>query len=240
MKLLTIENFCLEARGISRFQGADMAFEQKRGYRIVSNKELNAVYFIKAIAGILPHHERQGTIRFRDMDIYGCCENELKEIKREMVYIFREGTLIANLTVKENLLLPVQHLYPEKNISYVMDRVHHHLRYFGLANILDRRPAQLSYAAKKKISFVRTALLEPKLILMDKPMFNLETHDREPVIQFFRQLKEQGVTFIIVTQFPSLLSGLIDETILMENVSHNLGDSMKIKTLSPQLIEEST
>ena len=76
-------------------------------------------------------------------------------------------------------------------------------------------------------------------MLMDKPMFNLEKDDRKAVIQFLQQLKKQGLTLIMVTQFPSLLEDLIDETIIMEMVSHSLvGDSMKLKVPTPEQLKQ--
>ncbi len=195
-----------------------MTFEAERGYRIVSANEMDAVYLIKAIAGILPHHPQSGQICFKNSDIYGCKEPELKSIKREMVYVFREGTLIANLTVRENLLLPIQHLYPHDVSDDIIERAVEYLANFRLNNILDQRPAELSYAAKKKLSYVRAALLEPRVVLLDKPMFNLEIDDREPVLDFLNYLRGQGVTLIMVSQFPGLLAELIDETIMLDQL----------------------
>jgi energy-coupling factor transporter ATP-binding protein EcfA2 len=53
------------------------------------------------------------------------------------------------------------------------------------------------------------------LILMEKPMFNLEEEDREQVFHYLGNLKKKGVTFIMVSHFQLLLETLIDEAIVL-------------------------
>ncbi|MCP5054891.1 MAG: ATP-binding cassette domain-containing protein [bacterium] len=215
-ELLTLRNVSLEPEGIPVLRDANYSFAPHQGYLITGPDETANVFLLKTIAGILPYGDHSGQILFKGRDIYNTMEQELKEIKRQMAFIFREGTMISNLTIKENLLLPIQYHQPDHDIASVIGKIKEGLDYFRVPDVLDRRPESLSYSVNKKLSFIRASLREPEMIMIDKPMFNLDDRDREQVAEYLEGLKNKGVTLVMISHSPSLLKGLVDETIILE------------------------
>jgi len=215
-ELVSVLNLNLGVDGIRICPDTGLSIKKQQGYLVTGPFENANVFLLQVIGGILPPGQGQGRVLFQGSDIYESDEGEIKKIKQKIAFIFSEGTMISNLTVKENLLLPVQYHYPGYDEAAVMEKIGKDFDYFGIAGVLEKRPAEISYYERKKLAFIRASLQEPELILMDKPMFNLEEYDQNQVIRYLEDLKAKGTTFIIVSQCVSLVQSLIDEAILLE------------------------
>jgi len=215
--LLRVNRLGLTVEGITMFRDVDLDLEKQRVYMVTGPDDTANEWLIKGMAGILRDRPLQGRVWFDGMDIYSTDDEELKEIKKRVSFVFSEGTMISNLTVEENLLLPLHYHEPDFDRAAVMAKIVKGFDYFGIPDVLSLRPAELSYSVKKKLAFVRADLREPELILMDKPLFNLAEQEQERVIRYIEQLKEKGVTMVMTGHLPSLFTGLADETIILEH-----------------------
>jgi putative ABC transport system ATP-binding protein len=121
--------------------------------------------------------------------------NELH--KANIGFVFQSYHLIDNLTVFENLELPLSY----KNIpnkerqSLVCDT----LDRFHIVAKKDLFPSQLSGGQQQLVGVARAVILNPKLILADEPTGNLHSAQGEEIMQLFRALNEAGTTIIQVT-----------------------------------------
>jgi ABC-type multidrug transport system ATPase subunit len=214
--LLRVYRLGLTLDGTEMFRDVDLSLEKQRCYLVAGPDDMANVYLLKGMAGLLPDHPLQGRVWFDGMDIYNSGEEELKEIKKRVAFVFCEGTLIANLTVEENLLLPLRYHAPHVEQETVMAKIEEGFDYFGIPDVLPCRPAELSYSVKKKLAFVRAALREPELIFMDRPLFNLAEKERDGVMAYLEQLKQKGLTLVMTSHCPSKFEALTDETITLE------------------------
>ena len=219
-ELLTVHHLSLAAEGSEIDADLDFSIKRERVYLVTGPSEEANVLLLKIMGGLLPPRSagstRQGRVFFQGTDLYEGSDHEIKQAKKKIAYVFREGTMISNLTVKENLLLPCQYHYPERECTVTMAKIAGDFRFFGLPDVLDKRPDLVSYGVKKKLAFIRASLQEPELMLVEKPMFNLEEEDREQVFHYLADLKKKGIAFILVSHFQSLLETLIDEAIVLE------------------------
>jgi ABC-type lipoprotein export system ATPase subunit len=125
--------------------------------------------------------------------------NELH--KANIGFVFQSYHLIDNLTVFENLELPLSY----KNIpgkerqSLVCDT----LDRFHIVGKKDLFPNQLSGGQQQLVGVARAVILHPKLILADEPTGNLHSAQGEEIMQLFRSLNESGTTIIQVTHSES-------------------------------------
>lgn len=220
LKLMEVCHLDLSVEGNEIFSDTGFSLQKHRGYLIVGPDEDANVLLLKTIGGLVPprshHKNRQGQVFFQGIDMYEGSEQEIKEVKKKIAFVFREGTMISNLTVRENLLLPFLFHCPSEECSTALEKLEKDFKYFGIPDVYDKRPDLISYCLKKKLAFIRASLQRPELILIEKPMFNLEEEDRDQVIEYFVRLKKEGITFIIVSRSQAILETLIDEAIVLE------------------------
>jgi putative ABC transport system ATP-binding protein len=121
--------------------------------------------------------------------------NELH--KANIGFVFQSYHLIDNLTVFENLELPLSYKnVPNKErqslVCDTLDRFH-------IVGKKDLFPSQLSGGQQQLVGVARAVILNPKLILADEPTGNLHSAQGEEIMQLFKSLNEAGTTIIQVT-----------------------------------------
>jgi ABC-type lipoprotein export system ATPase subunit len=222
VELVKVSHLNLSVDGIRICADTNLYLKKHRGYLIAGPIEKANVFLLNVIGGIHPpqYHHQQAQVLFQGLDMYESSESVINEIKKKIAFVFCEGTLISNLTIKENLFLPLQFHYSGYDDTAVMEKIYHDFDYFGIPDVLEKRPAEISYDVRKKLAFIRASLQEPELILMDKPLFNLDEYERDQVIRYLENLKSRGITFTIFSRCVSILEPLIDEAILLEEGKH--------------------
>jgi putative ABC transport system ATP-binding protein len=121
--------------------------------------------------------------------------NELH--KRYIGFVFQSYHLIDNLTVFENLEIPLSyHNIPRgERVSKVCDI----LDRFQIVGKKDLYPNQLSGGQQQLVAVARAVVMNPKLILADEPTGNLHSSQGEEIMKLFKRLNEEGTTIIQVT-----------------------------------------
>jgi putative ABC transport system ATP-binding protein len=136
-------------------------------------------------------------------DVSELDDDELSEIRsRSLGFIFQSYNLIAQLTVVENIELP---LYYQGNISRdARERCIEMARMVGLADRLDHRPFQLSGGQQQRVAIARALVNNPHVILADEPTGNLDSGTGEEIMEMLEALNAAGKTIIMVTHEPDI------------------------------------
>lgn len=158
----------------------------------------------------------RGTLLIDGVDLYEKEEHELIETKKRLSFVFQEGAFLSNLTVLENLLLPVQFYSMQFIKSKVMKEIKDLCTYFDVPQVLEKRPAFISYTSKKILSFIRAIITHPELIIINKPLFNLDIRNQIKVIQMLKDLKEKGTTMIISSNSFDIIKAVADQVVHVE------------------------
>jgi putative ABC transport system ATP-binding protein len=154
-------------------------------------------------------------------------ESRLTEVRKRTVgFIFQSFNLIDDLTVQENVELPL--LYQGMSRAARRTRVREVLELVGLQSRARHKPSQLSGGQQQRVAVARAVVGDPKLIVADEPTGNLDTKNGEDVMDMLTTLNEQGATIVMVTHSPShaerahrlinLLDGRIVPTRLAEAI----------------------
>lgn len=117
--------------------------------------------------------------------------------KRYIGFVFQSYHLLDDLTVAENLDVPLSYRNIKKSerASLVADS----LDRFHIVGKKDLYPNQLSGGQQQLVAIARAVIASPKLILADEPTGNLHSAQGEEIMQLFKKLNEQGTTIIQVT-----------------------------------------
>lgn len=135
-------------------------------------------------------------------DVARCGEDQLTDIRMHNVgFIFQNFNLIDDLTVRENVELPL--VYQNMGRAARRTRVREVLELVGLEARARHKPTQLSGGQQQRVAVARAVVSDPKLIVADEPTGNLDTKNGEDVMDMLATLNQQGATILMVTHSPS-------------------------------------
>ncbi|MCC6262989.1 MAG: ABC transporter ATP-binding protein [Bryobacterales bacterium] len=119
---------------------------------------------------------------------------------REIGFIFQAFNLIGDLTVYENVELPLT--YRNMPGSERRERVHQALERVGMLHRVKHFPSQLSGGQQQRVAVARAMVGDPAILLADEPTGNLDSKNGEAVIDLMREIHSQGATICMVTHDP--------------------------------------
>lgn len=139
-----------------------------------------------------------GEYYFLDQPIHKLDKKRRAEFNKKYVgFVFQSYHLLDNLTVYENLEIPLSYRDVKKSqresiVCDVLDR-------FQIVGKKDLFPNQLSGGQQQLVAVARAVIANPKLILADEPTGNLHSSQGEEIMELFKKLNAEGVTIIQVT-----------------------------------------
>jgi len=142
--------------------------------------------------------------------------------KNNIGFVFQSFNLIDELTVFENVELPL--LYLGFTVAERKKRVTGTLEHMALMARRNHFPQQLSGGQQQRVAVARAVVTKPKLILADEPTGNLDSTHGEEVMNLLGQLHEQGTAVLMVTHSPTYaeyaqrIIHLFDGNIVSENI----------------------
>ncbi|HEY5219542.1 MAG TPA: ABC transporter ATP-binding protein [Gemmatimonadaceae bacterium] len=119
---------------------------------------------------------------------------------RQIGFIFQAFNLIGDLTVYENVELPLT--YRGMSANERKERVHAALDRVGMSHRVKHFPAQLSGGQQQRVAVARAVAGDPAILLADEPTGNLDSANGEQVMDLLRELHRNGATICMVTHDP--------------------------------------
>ena len=139
-----------------------------------------------------------GEFRFLDQEVHKLGKKEKTELnKKNIGFVFQSYHLLDNLTVYENLDLPLSYrnIKSSERSSMVCDI----LDRFRIVGKKDLYPNQLSGGQQQLVAVARAVIGNPKLLLADEPTGNLHSSQGKEIMELFKGLNDEGTTIIQVT-----------------------------------------
>jgi putative ABC transport system ATP-binding protein len=164
-----------------------------------------------------------GNFVFNDTDVSKFNERKRADVrKRNIGFVFQSFNLIDELTVFENVELPLIYTgVPSAERKKIVDDV---LDKIQIAHRRNHYPQQLSGGQQQRVAVARAVVNKPKLILADEPTGNLDSRNGNDVMQLLTDLNEQGTTIIMVThsehdaRYTHRIINMLDGQIVTENL----------------------
>jgi len=139
-----------------------------------------------------------GAYILADQDVSMLNDDQLSDIRLKYLgFVFQSFNLIPQLTVLENIALPLFYLgwSTERSAAHAAEIA----ETVGLSDRLEHRPTELSGGQQQRVAVARALANDPKIILADEPTGNLDTATGEQIMGLLSDLNRQGKTIVMVT-----------------------------------------
>ena len=140
----------------------------------------------------------RGTYHLDGVDVLELSDKQLSRIRNKQIgFIFQQYNLIQNLTVLENVELPLiyQGIDPIDRRELAMQA----LARVGLADRAKHKPTQMSGGQQQRVAIARAISTRPPIIMADEPTGALDSRTGHEVLGFLQQLNKEGSTVILIT-----------------------------------------
>ena len=175
------------------------------------------------ILGLLDNPS-EGELHFLEQEISGHSERQRADLRKNNIgFVFQSFNLIDELTVYENIELPL--IYLKHSSSERKKRVEAVMEQMKIMHRKNHFPQQLSGGQQQRVAISRAVVANPKLILADEPTGNLDSANGQEVMTLLTDLNEQGTTVIMVThsaldaEYAHRVIHLFDGQIVSENIN---------------------
>lgn len=144
-------------------------------------------------------------------------EAQLRHIRRRTGVVFQSYDLLSNLTVLENVMLPLRLERGSRRASLHMSRARELLAFVGLDRHRDERPAALSGGQQQRVAIARALATNPELVLFDEPTSALDVYSREQVLRLIERTRtELNATVVLVSHDLDAVKAVCDRAALLE------------------------
>lgn len=204
-------NKIIEVKNISKiFQGeevdthaiSEVSFNIDKGeYISIIGPSGSGKSTLLSILGLLDTPSN-GSYKLNGSEVSQLSSKQLTTIRnKEIGFIFQSFNLLNDLTVRENVALPLSFRKDIKK-SAIPEMVEHALLQVDMAHRLDHFPYQLSGGQQQRIAVARALVGDPALLLADEPTGNLDQKNASQVLELLDTLHGEGATICLVTHDP--------------------------------------
>ena len=155
-----------------------------------------------------------GKIFFGDEDV-----TDLPTEARGIGLVFQNYALYPHMTVKQNILFPLQNLKGADKMSKeaMLERAEWAAKLVQIDELMDRKPSEMSGGQQQRVAIARALVKMPRVLLLDEPLSNLDARLRLQTREEIRRIqRETGITTIFVTHDQEEAMSISDEIVVMK------------------------
>ena len=167
-----------------------------------------------------------GKIFFGDEDV-----TDLAPENRGIGLVFQNYALYPHMTVKQNILFPLQNLRGKDKMTkdMMLQRAHEAAKLVQIDDLMDRKPSELSGGQQQRVAIARALAMNPDILCFDEPTSALDPELTGEVLRVIKGLKESGSTMIVVTHEMEFAKNVSDKIIFMaDGVIEEMGTPEQI------------
>lgn len=169
----------------------------------------------------------EGKIFFGEEDV-----TELPPENRGVGVVFQNYALYPHLTVKQNIVFPLENLKGDKKLTRqeMEEKALEAASLVQIESLMDRKPSELSGGQQQRVAIARALVKMPKVLLLDEPLSNLDARLRLQTREEIRRIQRQtGTTTVFVTHDQEEAMSICDMIVVMkEGVIHQIGNPQDV------------
>ena len=165
------------------------------------------------VSGLL--EPTDGEIWFGDEDV-----TDLEPEKRGIGLVFQNYALYPHMTVKQNILFPLQNLRGADKLSKeeMLERAYSAAQLVQIDELMDRKPSELSGGQQQRVAIARALVKMPRVLLLDEPLSNLDARLRLQTREEIRRIqRETKITTVFVTHDQEEAMSISDMIVVMKS-----------------------
>jgi phospholipid/cholesterol/gamma-HCH transport system ATP-binding protein len=196
----------------------DINLQLKRGENVVvlGKSGQGKSVTIQCIVGLLTPDN--GTVKVFGEDVARMNEEQLKELRTRVGFLFQSGALYDSMTVRENLEFPLTRILKIKDQAELDKRVEEALDGVGLADAIDKLPSDLSGGMRKRAGLARTMIVRPEIMLYDEPTTGLDPITSREISELILNMqKKYKTSSIIITHDMECAKITADRVVIMND-----------------------
>jgi iron(III) transport system ATP-binding protein len=180
-------------------KGVSLEIKQGQFYTLLGPSGCGKTTILRCVAGL--EHPDSGEIVIGGRTVYsGDSRVWVPPHDRNIGMVFQSYAIWPHMTVFENVAFPLRHKKPKPPRAEIRDRVAKALALVHLAGLEDRPAPYLSGGQQQRLALARALVAEPRVLLLDEPLSNLDAKLREEMRLEIREVVERlGVTTLFVT-----------------------------------------
>ncbi len=155
-----------------------------------------------------------GKIFFGDDDV-----TDLPAENRGVGLVFQNYALYPHMTVKQNILFPLENLKGEEKLTKdeMLERAYSAAKLVQIEDLMDRKPSEMSGGQQQRVAIARALVKMPRVLLLDEPLSNLDARLRLQTREEIRRIqRETGITTIFVTHDQEEAMSISDMIVVMK------------------------
>lgn len=151
---------------------------------------------IQCIVGMLTPDK--GTVKVFGNDVAQMDEEQLKELRIKIGFLFQSGALYDSMTVRENMEFPLTRIKKMTDQAEIDKLVEEALDGVGLKDAIDKMPSDLSGGMRKRAGLARTLIMQPEIMLYDEPTTGLDPITSREISELILLMQEKYKTSSII------------------------------------------
>ena len=196
-------------KGTVALEKLDLTFEEATFVALLGPSGCGKTTTLNCVAGLLEPTE--GKIFFDDRDVTGLAPKD-----RNIGMVFQSYALYPHMKVIDNIAFPLKQKGVDKEARH--QKARETAKKLQIEHLLERRPAQLSGGQQQRVAMARALVKEPKILLLDEPMSNLDARLKIEIRDEIKRIQQDlGLTSIIVTHDQEEAMAIADKIAILDN-----------------------
>jgi len=215
-KVIEIKDLTKRFKNNEVLKGLSLSVQKGENLVLIGKSGEGKSVTLKCITGLMTTDG--GSIKVFDREVASLNEDELKDMRCRIGFLFQGSALYDSMTVKENLAFPLRRVLRMKDEKEIDERSRQVLEAVGLIDTINKMPGELSGGMRKRLALARTLIVHPEIILYDEPTTGLDTITSREISELILEMKEKyNTTSLIVTHDIPCAKIVADRIVVMRD-----------------------
>jgi len=215
-KVIEIKDLTKRFKSNEVLKGLSLSVQKGENLVLIGKSGEGKSVTLKCITGLMTTDG--GSIKVFDREVASLNEDELKDMRCRIGFLFQGSALYDSMTVKENLAFPLRRVLRMKDEKEIDERSTQVLEAVGLIDTINKMPGELSGGMRKRLALARTLIVHPEIILYDEPTTGLDTITSREISELILEMKEKyNTTSLIVTHDIPCAKIVADRIVVMRD-----------------------